>query len=84
MKTENLSEAEKRLSDAEKLVIDRYRKAKTLTEEFLAESHGNKAEAQFTAVVRALMGVIEGMNGVHRLERLVVPPKQARGNRYVN
>jgi len=71
-----------KLSEAEQLVINRYRKAKELAEEFLAENHAGKADAQFTAVVRAFMDVINGLTAVHRLERLT--PKQGSGNRYVN
>jgi len=73
-----------KLSEAERLVINRYRKAKQLAEEFLAENHGSTADAQFTAVVRAFMDVIEGVRVVHRLDRLVAPPKQGRSNMYVN
>ena len=72
------------LSEAEQMVINRYREVKELVNEFLAENHGNKADAQLTAVVRAFMDVITGMNGIHRLERLSTPPKQGRSNMYVN
>jgi hypothetical protein len=83
MKTENLSEAENRLSDAEKLVIDRYRKTKTLMEEFLAQNYPSKVDEQFSAVVRAFNDVISGLNAVHRMERLT-PPNKESCSRYVN
>ena len=73
-----------KLSEAERLVINRYRKAKQLAEEFLAENHGSTADAQFTAVVRAFMDVVTSLTAVHRLERLSTPPKQGRSNMYVN
>jgi hypothetical protein len=70
------------LSEAERVVINRYAQAKQLVDEFLAENHAGKADAQFTAVVRAFMDVITGMTAVHRLDCL--EPKQGRGNMYVN
>ena len=73
-----------KLSEAERVVISRYAQAKQLVEDFLAENHTGKADAQFTAVVRAFMDVIAGMAAVHRLERLSTPPKHGRSNWYVN
>ena len=78
MKTEN-----SKLSEAEQLVIERYRKTKMLMEEFLAQNYPGKVDEQFGAVVRAFNDVISGLNAVHRLERLA-PPKKERCSRYVN
>lgn len=81
MKTEENNDL--KFGEAERVVINRYAQAKQLVDEFLAENHAGKADAQFTAVVRAFMDLITGLTAVHRLERLS-PPKQARSNRYVN
>ena len=74
---------EMKLSEAEQLVIERYRKTKTLAEEFLAQNHPGNADEQFAAVVRGFNEIIASLRAVHGFERIALPKKE-RCSRYVN